>query len=363
MGFVVLALGLAAFSALDAFAHKPSMLLVDNADGTFSVAVAGLHDTAIIKLESETNGEILWNVRTDEDGKATCPKFDRPYTVVVEAGKGHPLKHPGPSLEKACSDTKARRQALNHKAEPPVREGALKHKAGHQHGHHPEYPEWSPPMAGSVDAEMRYLLQPLWISIRNELDLVRRTHITQCYRYHAQPHMGEVLHLAEAEKAKGKRVKLVTGDVGLCFGVTSAFLATDFAIRKLYSNGIPEVGDFSITSKAQMGGIWDALELLFGQKLSRDEAVKSHTPEALVFIASRRSTGRHIAFGYAEKYHGRIARFFDAKIYHPGNYPAGEFRRIKNQLIRELLKRHSAGDYGYFTVIQDNSKKEVSLKQ
>jgi len=172
----------------------------------------------------------------------------------------------------------------------------------------------------------------------------------QCYQYHAQPHMDDVLHLAEEAKAKGKRVELVTDDAGLCFGVTSAFLATDFAIRKLYNNEIPSINEFTITPKGRMGGIWDALNLLFGRELSQADATKSHTPDALVFTAECRSENRRIVFGYAQKYRDRIARFFDAKK-NPEKYPKGEFKRVKDSLTRDLLKRRAAGDFGYFVSI------------
>jgi hypothetical protein len=138
----------------------------------------------------------------------------------------------------------------------------------------------------------------------------------------------------------------------MCFGVTSAFLAADFAIGQLYGEAIPRTDDFSVTSKATMGGVWDALDLIFGRELPRAGATLSHTPDALVFTAVCRGKERRIVFGFAEEYHERIARFFDAKM-HPDKYPDGEFKRVKNSLIRDFLRRRARGDTGYFVTVKE----------
>lgn len=350
----------------EAHAHKPSMLLTDNDDGTFSVAVVESPGSVAVTLESRAGDEVLWRSALNKRGRVVCPKFDQPYTLIVRAGHGGPLTCDGPALRREHRDAEARRDALKSQSEP-AEEGTARehhghadaHDHGHDHEHHhshdPEYVAWAPPFASSVDAEMRELLKPLSVSLKNELGMVRRTDIMQCYRYHAQPHMDDILHLAEEAKARDKRVELVTANAGLCFGVTSAFLATDFAIRELYGNEIPSTKDFSITSEAKMDGVWDALNLLFGRELSKADATKSHSPDALVFTAVRRDKNERIVFGYAQTYRDRIKHFFDAKK-NPKKYPKGKVKRVKRSLTRDLLKRRADGDFGYFVSVDEGKQ-------
>ncbi len=347
----MLILALAGVLGGNAHAHKPSMLLIDNADGSFTVAVIEAQPGIAVKLKPREGDALLWQGVLDENGSVDCPAFDQPYTVVLEAGHGAPLTHAGPMLRAEHRDSPARQAALKPREAKSGK--AMAHDAhAHDHDHPPVHLAWAPPLSPSVDAEMRDLLEQRSITLKNDLGLIRRTGLLQCFQYHAQPHMDEVLQRVAEERAKGKKVELVTSDIGVCLCASSAFLATDFAIRELYGyHDVPCTDDLSIVSKAKMGGVWDALNLLFGREVPKDDASPAHTPEAFVFTAARRSSGKTITFRFADEYHEQLKRFFDIKK-QPEKYPKGEIRRLKDSMVRDFLKRRARGDYGYFVPVK-----------
>jgi hypothetical protein len=142
--------------------------------------------------------------------------------------------------------------------------------------------------------------------------------------------------------------------VSLCLGVTTSYLSLEYALRELYGDEIPDAGDFSIRTKAKMGGIWDMWDVAMGKRLDRSGAdYTTITPEALVFSAARRSNGRRIVFAFSKTLSGELEHM--GKVQRkPEDFPEHELDRLKKALITKLLTRRSKEDFGYFEVMRKN---------
>lgn len=83
-----------------ATAHTPILAIEDNEDGTIYVE-AGYSDGSsaagiAISIE-DTDGNMLWDGKLDEDGCLTIEKPEVvPYFVILHAGVGHVVKKKGP---------------------------------------------------------------------------------------------------------------------------------------------------------------------------------------------------------------------------------------------------------------------------
>ncbi len=93
---VLLSMVLFASSVL---AHTLVVFADDNEDGTVTIeAVYSTQEIPVfaeVRLE-DTEGNILWKGRIDEDGLCTFKKPEILYTIIVNAGPGHRAEVNGP---------------------------------------------------------------------------------------------------------------------------------------------------------------------------------------------------------------------------------------------------------------------------
>ena len=341
-------------------AHKPLMMIEDNEDGTITVGV-GFSDGesgagAPIVLKAMADGRTLWEGELDARGELVCPKQAEPYVVrFIDDEPGHSAERagivlkpgePAPTLGAAVA-VPGREIRGGHAAEEKAPSAA---KGSESILH----PQWALPLSADVSEELQGLMSERTVSVQNVLGLVRTTSLLQCLQQHAQSKMGAMVATAEERLKAGRKVDFELPKVGLCPGSVSGFLAVDFAIRELYGENVPVMDDLRIECKGKMGGIWDSFELILGRRLSRERGVMGPSPEAFVFVAERLSDGRRVVFAYHDDVKAKLARFFDARV-NPDELPAGEMKRIRQELVGGLLARRNANDFGYFTVLEGAS--------
>ena len=165
--------------------------------------------------------------------------------------------------------------------------------------------------------------------------------------------MRNILAMVEEKQEAGQKVDLAINPVGLCFGVTTGYLALEYAIQELYGDDIPECNNFTISTKTKMGGVWDTWDLYFGKRLSRENAEFGIVPKAYVFTAERLSDGHKLIFAYSKSLAEEIKQLGSAQQ-HPENFPAGEFQKVKKSLITTLFTRRAENDFGYFEIVEKN---------
>jgi hypothetical protein len=366
------ALALFAMLSVTAYAHSPLMVIEDNDDGTFTVT-AGFTNGQMatgkkILLKSTADGTVLWENTLDENGELVCPKQAEPYIVYFDGGPGHSMKENGimpKAGEKAPAATSSSgnsgiettgADAMTGATQPGKKIGGNKGAAEPASGDDPAYPRWDLPLSTDFTEDIKLKLLSESISLKNSLGLARKTSLMQCYQYHGQIELGSVIGMVENRREAGKKVDFHARPVSICLGVTSGYLAMDFAARKLYGKETPVMEDFRIGTEAEMDGIWDAFELILGSRLSRDCAVKKPSPEAFVFTAERPSDGKKIVFTYSDDFKKRLVRFFEGKN-NPDRVPEKEFQNIRKDILAELINRHASGDYGYFVILEDTGGK------
>jgi hypothetical protein len=191
------------------------------------------------------------------------------------------------------------------------------------------------PLSADFDEQVKSLLPSEPLLLKNANGVIQTLHIMQGFQYHNQSGMRDILAMVEEKKAAGKKVEMAINPVGLCLGVTTGYLALEYAIRELYGDNVPEATNFVISTKTTMGGVWDMWDLCFGKRLSREEAEFGIAPKAYVFTAERLSNGHKIVFAYATPTPNRWLR--TSSIWGPPNKP----RRIFQKENFQRPKRHS----------------------
>jgi hypothetical protein len=358
---MLLALAFFTMLAATACAHSPLMMIEDNEDGTITVT-AGYSTGQMaagkkVLLKAGRTGKVLWEGTLNEDGELACPKQTEPYTVFFDGGPGHSMEKDGIVLkagEKAPAPASASpAHAEKAKAGPDTVTDATRiaKKNAAKGDDAPVYPQWRLPLSSDFTDDINEMLHSEAISVRNALGLVRTTSLLQCYQYHGQAKLASWIAMVKNKRKAGKKVEAHVRPVSMCMGITSGYLAADFAMRELYGNEMPVMEDFRIGSKAKMGGVWDALELVLGRRLSREHAVSGPSPDAFVFTAERLSDGRRIVFTYSDDFKKRLARFFEG-MKNSDKISESEFQRIRTAVLRELITRHAHKDYGYFVILK-----------
>jgi hypothetical protein len=347
----LLAVALLGLAPLESHAHSPILLIEDNEDGTILV-LAGFSNGKMaagkqVQLKSQTSGEVIWEGTLDRNGELTCPKQMAPYSVFFDGGPGHTIAKAG---------------RLPQEGEAVPEQGDHRVQAEHDSIHvaNPASSELSPippdrnlPLSADFDEELQALLPTEPLRFKKTNGVIQTTHILQAYQYHHQSGMRHILTMIEEKKKDGKWVDFSINPVGLCLGVTTGYLALEYAIHELYGDDVPDSHDFTIGAKTTMGGVWDTWDLYFGKRLSREEAEFGITPKAYVFTAERLSNGHKIVFAYSKSLAEEIEHLGAAKKT-PDNFPAGEFSKAKKTFITALLHQRAINDFGYFNVLEKN---------
>jgi len=87
------------FAAISLYAHNLILNVIDNNDNT--ITVEGLFDTgadaagAQVRLESLTNGEVLYAKRLPIESELTIEIPNEPYQIVLDGGPGHTMIREG----------------------------------------------------------------------------------------------------------------------------------------------------------------------------------------------------------------------------------------------------------------------------
>ncbi len=334
-------------------AHSPILLIEDNEDGTILV-LAGFSNGQMaagkqVQLKARASGEVVWEGTLDQNGELTCPKQTEPYTVCFDGGPGHTIEKSGP-LPQEGETVPAQ---AGHPAQSAYDTTTGATLSVSSEGTPVIPPDRSFPFSADFDEQVNRLLPDEPLLLKNANGVIQVTRIREGYQYHHQSGLHSILAMVKKKKASGKQVEFAINPVGLCFGVTSGYLALEYAIRELYGDEVPSVDDFTISTKTKMGGVWDMWELYFGKRLSREEAQFGMTPEAYVFTAERPLEGRRLVFTYSTSLAENLTRLGAAKQ-HPEKFPKGEFQKVKKSLITTLLARRAEDDYGYFEIIENN---------
>lgn len=376
---VLFALALSAMLWATAYAHSPLMVIEDNDDGTITVT-AGFTNGQLaagkkILLKSAAEGAVLWEDSLDENGELVCPKQPGAYIVYFDGGPGHSMEEEGIPLKAEENAPVPASSPVHSGQEKPVADavtGATQlvernrdSGGGPAAGDAPAYPRWDLPLSTDFTEDIKLELLSESISVKNSLGLTRKTFLMQCYQYHGQIELASVIDMVENKRKAGKNVAFHARPVSICLGITSGYLAMDFALRELYGEETPVMGDFRIETEAKMDGIWNAFDLILGSRLSRESAADSPSPEAFVFTAERLSDGKKIVFTYSDDFKKRLVRFFEGKG-NPDLVPEKEFQVIRKSILAELINRHAAGDCGYFVILESAEGKTdtaVQVKQ
>ena len=342
------------------YAHSPLLLIEDNEDGTILVT-AGFSNGQLaagkpLQLKSQASGKVLWEGKLDQQGELTCPKQSEPYTVFFDGGAGHRIEKAGPQLQagETVSETLPHKKPTgNDAAEKPadaVTSASRKKTGGYIT---PPHAKDYMPLSPDFDERMTHLLPASPLMIQDSNGVIRAIPIVQGYQYHHQSGFSKIKALIEKKKQAGKKVEVSIKPVGLCFGVTTGYLALEYAIQQLYGNDIPLVDDFTITTKTTMGGVWDLWDLYFGTSLSREDAEFGIAPKAYIFTAERPSSGQKIVFTYSSEFAADIKHLGEAKK-HPEKFQDQEFHKAKKILLTELLEHRAKKDMSIFDIIEQN---------
>lgn len=351
--YMLLAVVLVALAPCAGHAHSPILLVEDNEDGTILV-MAGFSNGNMaegkpIQLKSQASGEVLWEGTLDEKSELLCPKQTEAYSVFFNGGAGHAIEKNGPMLADGEQvpelETKADQSGTD------TTTGASSKSS--TEAVEPIPSEKYLPLSADFDDEVKALLPSEPLRINNADGNVQGLEIMQGFQYHNQSNMGKILAMLEAKKAAGKKVEMAINPVGLCLGVTTGYLALEYAVRELYGDEIPECDDFTISTKTAMGGVWDTWDLYFGHRLSRENAKFGIVPKAYLFTAERRSNGHKIVFAYSKSLAEAIEHLGAAKKT-PAEFPKGEFSKAKKTFITALLTQRAKNDFGYFEVLEKN---------
>jgi hypothetical protein len=349
---VVLAVALLTLLPAISHAHSPILLVEDNEDGTILV-MAGFSNGNMaagkaIQLKSEASGAVLWEGALDENSELICPKQTEPYTVFFYGGAGHEIEKPGPMP--AEGEQIPEQVAKGDAAKTDATTGASK-RVGEAID--PIPPDSYQPLSKDFDEEVKALLPVEPLRIKNGNGIIQTLRIQEGYQYHHLSGMTQIMAMVEEKKKAGKQVDFAINPVGLCLGVTTGYLALEYAIQELYGNDVPDMQDFVITTKTKMGGVWDTWDLYFGRHLSRETAEFGIAPKAYVFTAEQLSTGHKIVFAYSKTLAESIKHIGAAKST-PDKFPKGEFSTAKKAFITALLTQRAHADTGYFSVIEKN---------
>ena len=349
----LLAVALVALAPAVSHAHSPILLVEDNEDGTILV-LAGFSNGNMaagkpLQLKSQTSGEVLWEGILDENSELLCPKQAEPYTVFFNGGAGHTIAKTGPILVEG--ETVPEQVAKAGQTETDATTGASSTNSAE--AVQPIPPEDYLPLSPDFDEQVKALLPAEPLQLKNSDGSVQGLEIMQGFQYHNQSNMGAILTMVKARKAAGKKIEMAINPVGLCLGVTTGYLALEYAIQELYGDEVPENDDFTIGTKTKMGGVWDTWDLYFGKRLSRKSAEFGIAPKAYVFTAERLSNGHKVVFAYSTSLAEDIKHLGAAKQT-PENFPKGEFSKTKKTFITALLTRRANNDFGYFEVLEKN---------
>jgi hypothetical protein len=349
----LLAVALLALLPVTSDAHSPILLVEDNEDGTILV-LAGFSNGNMaagkpIQLKSQASGAVLWEGVLDENSELLCPKQTEPYTVFFNGGAGHTIEKAGPLL--AEGEQVPEQMAKTGQSEANATTMASANYAGEAIV--PIPPENYLPLSPDFDDQVTALLPTEPLRLKNANGVVQALYIQQGYQYHNQSNMRGILAMLEEKKAAGKKVEMAINPVGLCLGVTTGYLALEYAIQELYGDDVPDVRDFTISTKTKMGGVWDTWDLYFGHRLSRETAEFGIAPKAYVFTAERRSNGHKLVFTYSKSLAEEIKHLGAAKKT-PEKFPKGEFRKAKKTFITAVLTQRANNDFGYFDVVEKN---------
>lgn len=348
-----LALALVLMVPVASQAHSPILLIEDNSDGTLLVMAAFSDGSSAagkpIMLKSQATGATLWEGTLDPNGELLCPKQAEPYTIFFNGGAGHTLEKAGqilqpgePAPPQAVTGVQPQSDATT-TATPKLAAESIT----------PIPEDKYLPLSADFDDRIKALLPDEPLTFRQENGEIRATDIVQGYQYHHQSGLKEVLAKLEERKQAGKDVEMAINPVGLCLGVTSGYLAAEYALRELYGADIPAVDDFTISTKTKMGGLWDFWDVSFGKRLDRSAAEFGIAPKGFVFTAERRSNGHVLVFSYSQALSADITHIGEAKQT-PEKFPEREFQKVKNAFLSTMLTRRSQGDFGYFEVIEKN---------
>lgn len=349
--FAVLAVTLLMLLPSLSDAHSPILLIEDNEDGTILV-LAGFSNGNMaagkqIQLKSQASGEVLWEGTLDQNSEVICPKQTEPYTVFFNGGAGHTIEKPGPLPQEGETVPDQVMQSV------PAKVGTTSVATAHHAAEtiQPIPPERYLPLSVDFDDQVKALLPNSPLMLRLADGELRTLDIMQGYQYHNQSGMQGILDRLGEKRAAGKKVEMAINPVGLCFGVTTGYLALEYALQKLYGDEVPLTDDFTISTKTQMGGVWDMWDLYFGKRLSREEAEFGITPKAYMFTAERRSNGHWLVFTYSKTLAEEIKHLGAAKKT-PDKFPKGEFQKVKKTFITTLLTRRANKDFGYFDIVE-----------
>ena len=349
----LLAVALVALTPFASQAHSPILLIEDNEDGTILV-LAGFSNGNMaagkpIQLKSQASGEVFWEGTLDENSELLCPKQTEPYSVFFNGGAGHTIEKAGPAL--AEGETVPEQMANAGQAGTDATTGATSKQS--TEAVRPIPPDNYLPLSADFDEQVKSLLPAEPLLLKNSNGIIQTLDIMQGFQYHNQSNMGKILAMVEAKKAAGKKVEMAINPVGLCLGVTTGYLALEYAIRELYGDEIPECGDFTISTQTTMGGVWDTWDSYFGHRLSRENAKFGIVPKAYMFTAERLSNGHKIVFSYSQSLAEEITHLGAAKKT-PEVFPRGEFSKAKKTFITALLTQRANNDFGYFDVLEKN---------
>ena len=351
--YALLAVALAALAPSASHAHSPILLIEDNEDGTILV-LAGFSNGNMaagkkIQLKAQVSGEVLWEGTLDQNSELICPKQTTPYTVFFDGGPGHTIEKPGPLPQEGETVQEQVTHAV--RTEHDAATGATsKHS---EEAVQPIPPERYLPLSPNFDEQVKSLLPSKPLQLKDANGVIQAMYILQGYQYHNQSGMRNILAMVEEKQEAGKKVDVAINPAGLCFGVTTGYLALEYAIQELYGDDVPACNDFTISTKTKMGGVWDMWDLYFGKRLSRENAEFGIAPKAYVFTAERISGGHKLVFAYSKSLAEDI-KHLGAAQQHPENFPAGEFQKVKKSLITTLLTRRAENDFGYFEIIEKN---------
>lgn len=334
-----------------AWAHSPILLIEDNHNGTMTVtggfSTGQMGAGRSIQLRDRDSEKVLWQGTLNGQGELVCPKQATPYTVFFDGGPGHTLQKPGlvlaqgetvpaalPASDAVTGATPKQAVAAEHE-EPPI-----------------HYPDWVLPLSLDFDESILAVLPEMHLGLQNDLGLVRQTSLMQCYQRHGQSGMAAILALVERKRAAGREVDFTVNPVGLCFGVTTGYLALDFALETLYEGEVVAgLDEFTITTSLGMGGLWDTWELCLGRHLEDQTIPADPTVKGPIFEAQSRARGSKIVFTYSPGMRQLAGRLGAIKRC-PGDFAEGELARVKQEVVRTLLQRRAQGDYGYFQVLE-----------
>jgi hypothetical protein len=330
------------------------LLIEDNEDGTILV-MAGFSNGNMaagkqIQLKSRATAEVLWEGTLDQNGELTCPKQTEPYTVFFDGGPGHSIEKAGP-LPQEGETVPEQMSHAGRAAGPDATTGATSGHSGE--AILPIPPDNYLPLSPDFDEQVKTLLPSEPLLLKNANGVIQATRIQEGYQYHHQSGMRNILAMVAEKRKAGKQVDLAINPVGLCLGVTTGYLALEYAIQELYGDEVPLTNDFTISTKTKMGGVWDTWDLYFGKRISREEAEFGIAPKAYVFKAERLSNGHKIVFTYDKSLAEEIKHLGAAKKT-PDKFPKGEFRKAKKSFITTLLTRRANNDFGYFDIVEKN---------